>query len=286
MLIVCPACASQYEIDADRLGATGRSVRCASCRETWFITAEPVAAAGDLAEDGLDGTLSDTMTSAAERDEAADASQTTPTSADSESDGPGIVDQPMPHPRRRKPSPKKPARSRAGRALPPALAASLVACAILPLALLGRTSVVQAMPQTAGLFASIGLPVNLRGVAIRDVVAFQTSADGDKPGELVVEGDLIGVARDRVDVPEITIEVRDAHDHRVQSWTVPAPRAALENAETARFKASLSAPPAQGRSVQVRFAQAKAEPAEHGAAPRAEAPAPETGAQNAPAHGH
>jgi predicted Zn finger-like uncharacterized protein len=32
MLIVCPSCASRYELDAAKLGAAGRKVRCASCQ--------------------------------------------------------------------------------------------------------------------------------------------------------------------------------------------------------------------------------------------------------------
>src|SRR5215207_5786490 len=40
MLIVCPSCASEYMIDPGRLGAEGRTVRCASCKSTWFVTPE------------------------------------------------------------------------------------------------------------------------------------------------------------------------------------------------------------------------------------------------------
>ncbi len=44
MLIVCPSCASEYRIDADKVGMEGRSVRCAACRETWFISPADVLA--------------------------------------------------------------------------------------------------------------------------------------------------------------------------------------------------------------------------------------------------
>jgi len=37
MLIVCPSCASEYTIDPAKLGAEGRTVRCAICRDTWFV---------------------------------------------------------------------------------------------------------------------------------------------------------------------------------------------------------------------------------------------------------
>jgi predicted Zn finger-like uncharacterized protein len=38
MLIVCPSCASEYTIDPAKLGADGRTLRCAICRDTWFVS--------------------------------------------------------------------------------------------------------------------------------------------------------------------------------------------------------------------------------------------------------
>jgi predicted Zn finger-like uncharacterized protein len=45
MLIVCPSCASEYTIDPTKLGADGRTVRCALCRGTWAATPDGAAAA-------------------------------------------------------------------------------------------------------------------------------------------------------------------------------------------------------------------------------------------------
>ena len=50
--------------------------------------------------------------------------------------------------------------------LPTALAAFLVANVIL---IVWRTDVVKVLPQTASLYAAIGLPVNLRGLAFDNV---------------------------------------------------------------------------------------------------------------------
>ena len=44
MLIVCPNCATSYQVEASSLGQAGRSVRCARCRNTWFA-ANPAAMA-------------------------------------------------------------------------------------------------------------------------------------------------------------------------------------------------------------------------------------------------
>ncbi len=233
MLIVCPACASEYRIDAERVGTGGRSVRCAACRETWFISADEVVAA-----------MFDEM-----------AGDEEPAAAPPPPEPPPPAEEPAPRPASARPvkrgKPKRPARR-----LSPALAACLVLAAALPLALLGRVTVVRAMPQTAGLFARIGLPVNLRGIDLADVAAFQVAADGSNPARLVVEGDLVAVARERVAVPPIEVEVRDAEGQPLYRWSVPGPRAALEPGERARFKASLSAPPEKGRRIEVRFSDA------------------------------
>ncbi len=275
MLIVCPACASEYRIAADRVGMAGRSVRCAACRETWFLTSDEVAAglkaeAGDE-NAGQDETPQEIFEALGLQGAMRGADEP---GLDSEAEANPVVDEPLP--RRKSRIGKLADKKRRFPAVSPLIAAGLVAFVLLPLALLGRSTVVRAMPQTASLFAAIGLPVNLRGVDLRDVVAFRLPAEGEKPAELVVEGDLIGVARTRVDVPPIEVEVRDAQDQPLYRWTLAPPRAALEPEERARFKASLSAPPEKGRHVEVRFVDPKPE------APKEEISAAEPKADPAP----
>ncbi|GEO98529.1 zinc-ribbon domain-containing protein [Methylobacterium haplocladii] len=264
MLIACPACASEYEIEGVLVGAEGRSVRCAACSETWFVGPE-----SEQPDDAVDAW------EAALHEEVPEETVAAPSP---------VIDQPVPPPRKAKakPSPKTLAIPR----LSPALAAGLAVFAILPLALLGRATVVRAMPRSAGLFSAVGLPVNLRGVAFRDVTAFRNPAEGANPTQLVVEGDLVGVARERVTVASLEVELRDAHGQSVYRWTVPPSRAALEPGETARFRASLSAPPPHGSQVLVRFTDADASEAKQAA--KAAAPTePEKPAPAADAgHGH
>src|SRR4051812_41237074 len=38
MLIVCPTCATTYQIQLAALGAAGRTVRCTRCKNAWFAT--------------------------------------------------------------------------------------------------------------------------------------------------------------------------------------------------------------------------------------------------------
>ena len=47
MLIVCPTCATTYQIQLATLGAAGRSVRCTKCKNTWFATPDSVIERSD-----------------------------------------------------------------------------------------------------------------------------------------------------------------------------------------------------------------------------------------------
>lgn len=250
MLIVCPTCASAYRVETGRLGMEGRSVRCAACRETWFITPADVLAA-HAAELGSEGEAPDAPS---------EASWAEASAAVRSAVGEDVVDNVPPEPpaaRRRRPPAK---RAKGGakprrKALSPALAAGLALLAALPLACLARTSVVRAMPQSASLYARIGLPVNLRGLEIRDVVAFRNPAEAGRPAELVLEGDLLGLARGTVPVPPLAVELRDEAGEPLRTLSVPAPRASLAEGETARFRATFPDPPAKARGLQVRFAE-------------------------------
>ncbi|MGU3362070.1 zinc-ribbon domain-containing protein [Methylobacterium sp. M6A4_1b] len=265
MLIVCPSCASEYEIDVDRVGADGRSVRCAACRETWFISPDDVSAALEAEMTAAMMAASELGPDAAQSRASAQADLDAWESALAAEPEPAAAPSEAPRPRAR----TKPAKTKRPGFLmsSPGAILGLAVVAGLGLAGLGRATVVRAMPQSAGLYARVGLPVNLRGVAFRDVVAFQSPGEGAQ-GQLVVEGDLVGVAE--VAVSPIEIEVRDGHDQPLYRWRIAPPRTALEKGETARFRASLSAPPAQGRSVRVHFAAVEADESR----PKADASAP------------
>lgn len=222
MLIVCPSCASEYTIDAAHVGPAGRTVRCAGCRTTWQVSAEAAPA---------------------------EAPAEPPIAVEAESRRSG--------PRKkaaRKPVAKK-ARPGLPRRLPWPAAAALAGLAVVVGALAGREAVVRRLPQAARLYAAVGLPVNLRGLALADVAAYQTpGADG---GVLVVEGDVLNPTKRGIRMPGILVEVRDARDVPVYHWIAEPPRHGLEPAESARFRAKLAAPPAEGRRVLVRFAEAE-----------------------------
>ena len=259
MQIVCPACASEYEIPTDRVRPEGRQVRCAACRETWFISPDDVAAA-QLAE--AMAAMGDPSRNRSEDQAALDAWESALAEEGIAPDAPASAEaepepKPAPAPARTAKKRGKPARKpRASlKAFAATAALGLGIVGLAALALVGRSTVVKAMPQSASLYASLGLAVNLRGIDFADIVAFQSTIE-DGVAQLVVEGDLVGVSHHAAAVPPIEVELHDAQGQAIYRWTIPAPRATLEDRERARFRASLSAPPAQSRSVQIRFADA------------------------------
>jgi predicted Zn finger-like uncharacterized protein len=114
-----------------------------------------------------------------------------------------------------------------------------------------RADVVAWVPQTASLYASIGLPVNLRGLDFADVTTKKEIRDGVQV--LVVEGKIVSIAKQAADVPRLRFGVRNEAGREIYSWTALPDRKVLPAGETMEFHSLLAAPPREGREVVVRF---------------------------------
>ncbi|MFJ5368210.1 MJ0042-type zinc finger domain-containing protein [Bosea sp. CER48] len=258
MLIVCPTCASQYELDAAKLGPEGRKVRCASCKNAWHVDPvatlpEPPSAEETQAE--LAEELARSAAIAAEISALTAESAEKAAAAEIEAEPAREV---APDAGRRKRGAVKgrvsrPASSRGRNARVPAVAA-LLGLALLGLIVWQRQAVVRAAPQLAGVFEMAGLPVNVRGLTL---TAIESGLVDDGANRfLVVEGDVTNVSRSKAPVPLIEVAVRDAAGATLYTWTAEPPRASLEPTELVRFRARLASPPESGRSVRVRFTSA------------------------------
>jgi predicted Zn finger-like uncharacterized protein len=135
--------------------------------------------------------------------------------------------------------------------LSPSYLILLLGSAILAMFFLGREQVVRTVPDSAGLYERLGLPVNLRGVEFRDVKGANEIVDGVVV--LVVEGQLVNISGRQVDLPRLRLSVRDAAGKEIYTWTATAPKARLEAGEAAPFRSRLASPPPDGASVEVRF---------------------------------
>jgi predicted Zn finger-like uncharacterized protein len=279
MQIICPHCTTSYAIDLATLGASGRTVRCSRCKETWLArpedgidvaaSAPAMAAAGQQAGD---------QDLAAELDALAreDDGQETPVvdspsiSADWPADGDGsqAAGPDWPSIARDEVQDREAARqqrlSRLRRLLrPPALLQAIgrpfaslpTACAAMGALVLAliiwRADVVRLMPQTAMFYKMVGLEVNLRGLVFKDVKITSETVEG-KP-VLVIEGMIVGEARHPVELPRLRFSVRDAQGAEIYAWNAVLEQAVLRPGEQAWFKSRLASPPPEGRNIDVRF---------------------------------
>ncbi len=263
MQIVCPNCASRYEIAEAKIGTGGRKVRCASCQATWQIEAPQAVEAlpgAEVLQSDLDAAIPDLPDAPSPEQTAAELEEELRRAAEIDVGISAIAAEraELPQPDTIQPPPPKRKRNWTGARNPalhlsPAAAGLFVAAglAVLGLGLWQRERIVRAMPQFADLYAKIGLPVNLRGLAFS---AVESELVQDSQGRfLVVSGDVTNIAKDTAKVPPITVMVQGEDGKVLYSWTTEPPRPSLEPAELMHFRARLASPPEHGRSVQLRF---------------------------------
>ncbi|KRQ93751.1 MJ0042-type zinc finger domain-containing protein [Bradyrhizobium valentinum] len=280
MHIVCPHCTTSYAINPATLGAGGRTVRCSRCKETWLARPEDaieMAAAvpamapsspppvNDAAaewealaheEEGQDAPIVDSPSISAGWPAEAEGSH-----QGGDSDWPSVARRDAEdyeevrittHRERlarlfRLPAlPRIPFMPSVG--LPTACAA--MGALILAL-MIWRTDVVRLLPQTATFYTMVGLDVNLRGLAFKDIKVTNETVDG-KP-VLVIEGVIIGETKKPVELPRLRFSVRDAEGTEIYAWNAVLEQPVLKPGERAYFKSRLASPPPEGRNIDVRF---------------------------------
>ena len=121
-------------------------------------------------------------------------------------------------------------------------------------AIAARAAIVSIAPATAAVYASIGMPVNLRGLMIADVRATVTQqADGQ--GELLVTGEIANLRDGETRAPNLRLALCGADGRELYVWTARPPKTRLGTRERVSFRARLAAPPAGVREVLVKFAE-------------------------------
>jgi predicted Zn finger-like uncharacterized protein len=249
MLIVCPSCASEYDIDAAKLGPAGRTVRCASCRTKFHVT--PPQDEWEEAE------------TADAFEEPPQTAQLAPVTQDEIDQGPPALsadasaartDSP-PAPKRKRNPVKKDRKQKSSKGATFGRVAAVAAClAALAGFVLARETIVRKAPDTAALYAALGLRVNLRGLDFADV---RSTVSGQGPeATLVIEGEIANPTGKSVDIPPLAFAVSGPDGIPLYTWGTEPPRQSLGPGETTRFRTRLAAPPPESRQVLVRFAPA------------------------------
>ena len=97
------------------------------------------------------------------------------------------------------------------------------------------------MPQTADFYKMVGLEVNLRGLAIKDVKIGTETVDGKSV--LVIEGVIVDETKKAVELPRLRFVVRDEKRHRNLRLECGAGTVGAAPGEKAWFRSRLASPP-------------------------------------------
>ena len=114
-----------------------------------------------------------------------------------------------------------------------------------------RATVVRYFPQTGSLFSMLGMPVNLRGLIFQEVKSRSEFHDGVMV--LVVEGVIVNLTRNTLEVPRLRFGLRNGVGHEVYAWTALPSRPLLGSGDGLPFRTRLASPPPDGHDVIVRF---------------------------------
>lgn len=237
MIITCPTCTTRYYAGETSLGNRARKVRCAKCGHNWMLEpeTEPVVTDAGPEEDPF---ARDPLTAPSAPEPRAQASAATAQlSAAEEVD---IYTTPI-----------KPRQANLDNIVSLVLAGMLF-IGILAGAYQYRTDIVSAWPGFAGLYARIGIPVNVLGLEIRKTT-WQIQTLNGMP-MLVVKGEIANTTTRAADVPRLTMVLRDAHAHELYRWSADAGDVKrLGAGEVAPFTTTLKSPPMEAHDIEIRF---------------------------------
>jgi predicted Zn finger-like uncharacterized protein len=278
MHIVCPNCTTSYAVNPATFGDAGRTVRCARCKEVWLARPEDLSRA--------EARVPAMAAKASEPDPNEDMSAWGVTEDDDASapnvpvvDSPSIsADWPVDANDRTETADWATLAQHdavaAMRATPPSRFAALrrfvpslprlfimprhslpiatAAMASLLLALvIWRVDLVKLMPQTATFYQAVGLDVNIRGLAFKDVKVTTETVDGKSV--LLIEGLIVSETRIPTALPRLRFVVRDEKGTEIYGWNAVLEQPGLNPGDKTWFRSRLASPPAEGRSIDVRF---------------------------------
>jgi len=276
VVIACPHCGTRYQVPYATLGASGREVQCAQCGKSWHAQASvppPPAIDPDQLfpadEAGLDFEFE-------EEERAAAPVPAVPTAIepprDPEHDRTLAEIRAAIAPRPR----KKPVNGIDAKSLSKAqqsfsrrqrqvfgrlplarmrrtarLGAFVLLVSMLVLGFSLRTDLVRWFPSLAGLYASIGLPVNVVGLEFEDTKTINTLREGKVV--MQIRAHIRSISSRPTRVPPVLVSLLNDKGVAIYEWTVAPTIPDMEPGELMDFTTEVNAPPAGAVSVRLSF---------------------------------
>ena len=230
MILTCPECATGYFVEDSQIQAGGRKVRCAACGARW--TAYPQGPL-ELVSSEEEGAL-------ARPTPPPEAAQTQPITAEE-----------LPRVFRDRAQEERRMRQAAVTGVAWA-AGAVIVVAVIGIGVVFRDTAVRAWPQTASLYAAVGLPVNPTGLVIEQVRAEPSLLQGH--ATLAVSGVIRNVVDHTVIAPPLRITLVNAQGKRVAGQVASLDNARIPPGETRHFVTSIFDPPYSAANLSVTFA--------------------------------
>ena len=243
MILTCPACGTRYQADEAKFPPDGRMVRCAKCSHVWHQQGPVSAPEPDVA----------VITPESQFQRQAEAYA-----------APEPEDEPV-FPRigafapRGEPAPtveREPREPIAWGALLGVAAGWIALIAVVLVigysAVKYRQEIAMIWPQSAGVYSSLGLKVNNRGIDFAHVDYHRESEDGQVV--LAVTGTIVNDGNRELPVPQsVRVTLSDASNHELYHWNFTPNVQTLKPGQSAAFLTRLSSPPAAASHLEVRF---------------------------------